>query len=122
MNSIGQSELVDLYVSDGAIFSMVVAFSGLEHDGLGRNGDPVNPNGDVAALHEIFLLLKPGGIPLLAFPTCFQDMLYYPNHRFYGPLLLEFLLAHSGFVLIGRVWNGAVIKGGMSVANEPPSL
>mmetsp|Transcript_46760 Transcript_46760/g.99238 ORF Transcript_46760/g.99238 Transcript_46760/m.99238 type:complete len:436 (+) Transcript_46760:87-1394(+) len=50
------------------LFDLSVSYSGIEHDGLGRYGDPVNPNGDVSALREIWLLTRPGGVLLLAVP------------------------------------------------------
>jgi hypothetical protein len=64
---------------------VVVSFSGLEHDGLGRYGDPNNPEGDYAAMHEILLCLNPGGLLLLAIPTAAVDNIAYPFHRIYGP-------------------------------------
>jgi len=36
-----QERLESLY-----LFDMVFSFSSIEHDGLGRYGDPLNPNGD----------------------------------------------------------------------------
>ena len=122
IRAMAPSQLPNFYAQYGGVFSLVVAFSGLEHDGLGRYGDPVNPNGDLAALREIFLLVEPGGVLLLSFPTCFQDTLYYPEHRFYGPTRLNFLLTQSRFTMVGRVWNGMVVKGGMDSANEKPTL
>ena len=50
------------------LFDLSVSYSGIEHDGLGRYGDPVNPNGDVSALREIWLLTRPGCVLLLAVP------------------------------------------------------
>jgi len=49
-------------------FDLIVSYSGIEHDGLGRYGDPINPNGDISALREMWLLTKPSGILLLAIP------------------------------------------------------
>ena len=56
-----QATLADAYAANAAaasstaqslasgLFDVVVSFSGVEHDGLGRYGDPVNPEGDLAA-------------------------------------------------------------------------
>ena len=38
----------------------------IEHDGLGRYGDPIHPLGDVAALGEFAMLLRPGGLLVFA--------------------------------------------------------
>ena len=39
---------LDLLQRSYASFDLTVSYSGIEHDGLGRYGDPVNPNGDVS--------------------------------------------------------------------------
>jgi SAM-dependent methyltransferase len=49
-------------------FDVVVSFSSIEHDGLGRYGDPINPTGDVSAVEEAFDMLRPGGWLLCGVP------------------------------------------------------
>ena len=83
-------------------FDLIVAFSGIEHDGLGRYGDPLHPDGDLAAMAELRAFLSPSGLLLLGVPTAARDDLYFPNHRIYGPVRLPMLL--RGFRLLGRVW------------------
>ena len=57
-----------LSLSDGSgpSIDLIVSYSGIEHDGLGRYGDPVNPNGDISALREMWLLTRPGGVLLVS--------------------------------------------------------
>jgi hypothetical protein len=43
-----------------AAFDVVLSISSFEHDGLGRYGDPLNPDGDMAAMRSTRRLLKPG--------------------------------------------------------------
>ena len=43
-----------------AAFDVVLSISSFEHDGLGRYGDPLNPDGDLAAMRSTRRLLKPG--------------------------------------------------------------
>lgn len=50
------------------LFDIIVSFSSIEHDGLGRYGDPINPDGDFAAVAEFWTLLNPGGLLMLAVP------------------------------------------------------
>jgi hypothetical protein len=64
--------------------------------------------------------LRDDGLLLLAVPTCRHDTLIYPKHRIYGPKRLHKLL--SGFRLVGRVWDGEVVRGGLSNATHPPTL
>ncbi len=49
------------------IFDLIVSYSGIEHDGLGRYGDPINPNGDISAMLEMWLLTRSGGILLVRY-------------------------------------------------------
>ena len=48
------------------------------HDGLGRYGDPLNPDGDLSAVREMRALLKPRGWLLLGVPTNAWDRLVFP--------------------------------------------
>ena len=50
------------------LFNVIISFSSTEHDGLGRYGDPINPNGDLAAMAEFHTLLQPNGHLLLGVP------------------------------------------------------
>ena len=50
-------------------FDSALAYSNFEHDGLGRYGDPVNPDGDLDAVREIWSLLKPRGYLIVAVPV-----------------------------------------------------
>ena len=123
IRSLHVAELPELYgnASGAGAFDVVVAFSGLEHDGLGRYGEPLNPNGDLAALREIRLLLLPRGLLLLGVPTAKNDDVVFPYHRLYGRHRLERILA-TGYELVGRVWDGRVVTGGLERAEDPPKL
>jgi len=47
-------------------YSHIVSYSSIEHDGLGRYGDPLNPFGDLEAMKVFWSLLRVGGILLVA--------------------------------------------------------
>ncbi len=49
-------------------FDVILSFSSLEHDGLGRYGDPINPQGDIDACIEVHSLLNIGGYFLCGIP------------------------------------------------------
>ena len=51
----------------GTRFDAAFSFSSFEHDGLGRYGDPLNPDGDLEAMALWRSYLKPGGLML---PNC----------------------------------------------------
>lgn len=68
------------------------SYSSLEHDGLGRYGDPINPFADLESIYRIHCLLRPGGVLFLGFPVG-PDALYWNAHRIYGPLRLYLVLS-----------------------------
>jgi len=55
----------------------------LEHIGLGRYGDPVDPNGDLKAINELQRILAPSGDLLIAVPVG-QPRLRFNAHRIYS--------------------------------------
>jgi hypothetical protein len=71
----------------------------------------IHPGGDIAAVREMWLCLRVGGLLLLGVPTCAQDQLPFPAHRMYGPHRLPQLLRAAPFRLVGRVWDGNVVRG-----------
>lgn len=56
----------------------------LEHIGLGRYGDPVAPQGHVAAAKELARVLAPGGRLLLGVPVG-RERLCFNAHRIFSP-------------------------------------
>ena len=43
-----------------SVFDIAMSISSFEHDGLGRYGDPLNPDGDIIAMRSTRRLLKRG--------------------------------------------------------------
>ncbi|WP_082878019.1 DUF268 domain-containing protein [Methylobacillus sp. MM3] len=54
----------------------------LEHIGLGRYGDSIDPDGDLKAIRELVRVLKPGGNLLIAVPVG-QPRICFNAHRIY---------------------------------------
>lgn len=73
-------------------FDAALSISAIEHDGLGRYGDALDPDGDIRAMADFKRLLKDGGILFLSVPVGL-DALVWNAHRVYGrkrlPRLLE---------------------------------
>ena len=78
----------------------VVSFSSLEHSGLGRYGDALNPDGDRHAVEEAWCALRPGGVLALGVPMSCAGAGYieYNAHRVYGYERLAYI-AHGFEVL-----------------------
>lgn len=74
-------------------FDAMVTFSSLEHSGLGRYGDPLNPWGDLITMAQTWCLMKPGGRALVGVPSGMDQVLFNTN-RLYGPIMSAHLYAN----------------------------
>jgi len=80
---------VEEYTKNPRKFQAAFSISSFEHDGLGRFGDPINPNGDLRAMKEVReTILEPGGLLFLSVPNgvdkvCFNAHRIYGNKRYY---------------------------------------
>lgn len=90
------NDYLDYSIKTRAIeqFDAIASFSSLEHSGLGRYGDPLDPNGDITAVRQIYCMLKPGGLFFLGLPTSLNGSSYieFNAHRVYGTARLRLLL------------------------------
>lgn len=77
-----------------ALFDVILSYSSLEHSGLARYGDAINPWGDIMEVAKISCTLKDGGIFFAGFPAGGTDVVYYNAHRRYGPLRLPLLFTN----------------------------
>jgi len=65
-------------------FDIVISISSFEHDGLGRYGDPINPNGDFEAMANVQNnLIDENGFLILSVPIG-KDSVAFNAHRIYG--------------------------------------
>ena len=72
-----------------------VTYSSIEHSGLGRYGDILNPFGDIQAVAKAWCYTRPGGALLLGqLESETRDELVYNAHRVYGPRRWPHLLAN----------------------------
>jgi hypothetical protein len=67
------------------LFDAIVTFSSVEHSGLGRYGDALNPWGDVLEIARAYCVCKPGGSLVIAVMTeDGNDAIQFNAHRTYG--------------------------------------
>ena len=71
----------------------IVSFSSLEHSGLGRYGDDLNPFGDIITMARNWCLVKPGGYGVFGMPGG-PDRIEYNAHRVYGQVQLPHFFAN----------------------------
>ncbi len=75
------------------LFDGIVTHSSIEHSGLGRYGDALNPWGDVLAIARGWCLCKPKAFMWIGVPTG-QDGLKHNWHRIYGRVRWSLLAAN----------------------------
>lgn len=78
-------------------FDVVVSFSSLEHSGLGRYGDALNPWGDIISVAKTWCVTKPGGYAIIEVPFRPTDEVTYFNmHRTYGQVRMPYMMTNWG--------------------------
>jgi hypothetical protein len=71
-------------------YDAIVSYSSIEHSGLGRYGDSLNPYGDIESMEHIYKSLKKDGLCFVGFPVG-KDCLVWNAHRIYGEIRLKLL-------------------------------
>jgi hypothetical protein len=71
-------------------YDAIITFSSIEHSGLGRYGDPIDPNGDIKTMKTIYNNLKKNGILIWGAPVG-NDCLVNNLHRIYGKIRLPLI-------------------------------
>ena len=69
-------------------FDVILSISSFEHDGLGRYGDPVDPDADLRSMSKTRQMLSPEGLLFLAVPIG-RDCVMWNAHRVYGRARLQ---------------------------------
>jgi hypothetical protein len=85
------AQLADLYLQgQWEPVDFIFTFSSLEHDGLGRYGDPINPWGDLETMARLHCLLRDDGHMFFGVPSG-RDSLVWNAHRIYGRYRLRII-------------------------------
>ena len=98
-------------------FDAIVTYSSVEHSGLGRYGDPLDPNGDLKTMEVIYNNMKPGGILVWGAPVG-QDMLVWNSHRIYGEHRLSLIFEKFSIVDYFGPYNLDTLIKDMPVSKE----
>jgi len=78
-----RADLLSLPFPDGSIKSLSCMHT-VEHVGLGRYGDPINPDADIKAIKELKRVLARNGSLLFVVPIGGQPKIYFNAHRIYS--------------------------------------
>jgi hypothetical protein len=90
-----KADLTDLFFDANSIESLSCMHT-VEHIGLGRYGDPIDPSGDLKAIKELKRVVKPGGSLLFVTPVG-KARIIFNAHRIYSAVAIE--KAFDGFTL-----------------------
>lgn len=97
ISTITPAELREKFIKSGGKephFDGGATYSSIEHAGLGRYGDSLNPWGDLQAMAKAWCITKPKGLIFVGVPTDTKDVLYWNAHRVYGPKRWPQLMAN----------------------------
>lgn len=90
-----------------------VSISSFEHDGLGRYGDPIDPDGDIKAMRNLKKIIRPGGLVYLSVPVG-KDRVLFNVARVYGEARLPKLI--EGWEEVDRFgFHSGILEGNGSV-------
>lgn len=78
----GKADLLALPFADNSIRSLSCMHT-VEHVGLGRYGDPIDPDGDLKAIKELRRVVSPGGSLLFVVPVG-KPSIEFNAHRIYS--------------------------------------
>ena len=115
--TVGQADLCALDMKSNSLES-VSCLHVLEHVGLGRYGDPLNPRGDRCAAEELARVLAPGGLLLVVVPVG-RSRVNFNAHRVYA--LPQVLGMFPGLILKSFSLIPDDSKAGM-IQNPPEDL
>jgi SAM-dependent methyltransferase len=105
-----QGTLAHLPFPDNSVES-ISSLSVVEHIGLGRYGDPLDPQGTDKACAELGRVLKPGGYLYAAVPTEKHYSIHFNAHRIFSPD--GFISKFDGLILTDEQYatcNGLVSR------------
>ena len=86
--------LPNLFFKEGSILNLPIPENSLEsisslcvieHIGLGRYGDPIDPIGSEKAIKELIRVTKPGGTILISVPVDSENRIFFNSHRAFTP-------------------------------------
>lgn len=94
-----RTTLVPDFEQSEGVYDFILSYSSIEHSGLGRYGDPLDPDGDIKSVAMHKQKMAPGGVMAIGVPVG-KDILFWNEARLYGPIRLPLLT--DGLEMIGH--------------------
>lgn len=80
-----QADLMDSNNTKANLADSISCLHAIEHFGLGRYGDPIDPNGHIKGFNNILHMLKPGGTLYISVPIADKNEVCFNAHRLFNP-------------------------------------
>lgn len=80
-----QANVMDELQIEHQITDSLSCLHAIEHFGLGRYNDPIDPNGHKKGFQNLIKMLKPNGILYISFPIADQNQIQFNAHRIFHP-------------------------------------
>jgi SAM-dependent methyltransferase len=80
-----QADLMNMNNSLDCITDSISCLHAIEHFGLGRYGDKIDPLGHIKGFNNILRMLKPGGTLFISFPISNKNEVHFNAHRVFHP-------------------------------------
>lgn len=100
-----QADLMNTSESLAGYCDSLSCLHALEHFGLGRYGDPIDPHGYAAGLGNMAKIVRPGGLFYLSVPIGVERV-EFNAHRIFDPRALVRLAEENGLLLREFAWIG----------------
>lgn len=76
-----QANLIDHAMASDGIADSISCLHAIEHFGLGRYGDPIDPDGHKKGFNSLLKMLKPGGTLYVSMPIGLKSAVCFNAHR-----------------------------------------
>ncbi len=97
----------------------------LEHFGLGRYGDPINPKGHIVGLKNMIKILKTGGFFYISIPLDIKNTIQFNAHRTFNPtwiLNLEFVINNLKLLRFDYIDGSGSLHKNIKCKSKLPNL
>jgi hypothetical protein len=110
----------DARIGNRGSYDLALSISSFDHDGLGRYGDPLAPDGDLVAMDDMAAYIRDDGLALVAVPIGL-DVVWWNLMREYGPTRLPLLIDEvSTWRITARVgWDAARFGSARDLSKGP---
>lgn len=80
-----QKDMMSASIPEASLADSISCLHAIEHFGLGRYGEPINPEGHIRGFRNLIGMLEVGGFLYISFPVSSRNGVAFNAHRFFHP-------------------------------------